>query len=201
VPRVLDRSLSRFPRPVRTAIDWGLTIAFAVGFVLVFQAEVAKPFRIPTASMEPTLHCARPVAGCLASFSDRVIANRLAYRFRDPERGDIIVFKTPPAAEEQCPPGGTFVKRVIGLPGETWEQRDGDVFINGRRLIEPYVPTEREGVGAYARRRIPSSHYFVMGDNRSLSCDSRMWGAVPEKNLIGPVILKYWPPQRIEIAP
>jgi signal peptidase I len=185
---------------VRTAIDWGVTIAFAVGFVLVFQAEVAKPFRIPTASMEPTLHCARPVNGCLARFSDRVIANRLAYRFRDPERGDIVVFTTPSAAEQQCPPGGTFVKRIIGLPGETWEQRDGDVFINGRRLFEPYIPKEREAFGTYAPRRIPAGHYFVMGDNRTQSCDSRAWGPVPRENLVGPVITTYWPPQRFEIA-
>ena len=147
MPRLLDRSLSRFPRTVRTAADWALTIAFAVGVVLVFQAEVAKPFRIPTASMEPTLHCARPVDGCLARFSDRVIANRLAYRFRDPERGDIVVFDTPQAADEKCPPSGTFVKRIIGLPGEKWEQRDGGVFINGRRLIEPYIAKSGKASG------------------------------------------------------
>jgi signal peptidase I len=200
MPRLLDRSLSRFPRTVRTAVDWALTIAFAVGFVLVFQAEVAKPFRIPTPSMEPALHCARPVAGCLARFSDRVIANRLAYRFRDPERGDIVVFDTPPAAEQQCPTSDIFVKRIIGLPGETWEQRDGDVFINGRRLIEPYLPNDRKDFGTYAGRRVPAGHYFVMGDNRSQSCDSRAWGPVPRENLIGPIILKYWPPQRLEVA-
>jgi signal peptidase I len=104
--RVLHRSLSRLPRAVRTAIDWALTIACAAAFVLVFQAEVAKPYRIPTASMEPTLHCARPISGCRATLSDRVIANRLAYRLRSPRRGEIVVFETPAAAAAYARPVG-----------------------------------------------------------------------------------------------
>src|SRR5215210_7980661 len=95
VVRILDRSLSRLPRPLRTLLDWGLTIMIAAGTVLVFQAEVAKPYRIPSASMEPTLHCAKPASGCRARLADRVIANRLVYRFHAPRRGDIIVFTAP----------------------------------------------------------------------------------------------------------
>ena len=82
--KVLDRAQSRIPQPWRTIVDWLVTIAVAVAFVLAFQAEVAKPYRIPTSSMEPTLHCAKPGDFCEGRFSDRVIANRLAYRFRDP---------------------------------------------------------------------------------------------------------------------
>src|SRR5438445_12608937 len=103
---------------MRTVLDWLLTIAAAVAVVLVFEAEVAKPYRIPSASMEPTLHCARPAEGCKAATSDRVIADRLAYRFHGPRRGDIVVFTAPSAAARACQAGGTFVKRVVGLPGE-----------------------------------------------------------------------------------
>lgn len=200
--RVLDRSLSRLPRRLRTPIDWAVTIAFAVGFVLVFQAEVAKPYRIPTASMEPTLHCARPVDGCTGTFSDRVIVNRLAYRFRSPRRGEIVVFKTPIAAEAQCPPGGTFVKRVIGLPGETVAIDDGVVSIDGRRLDESsYIRNPAQAGTQSGVWRVPSDRYFLVGDNRTGSCDSRAWGAVLKSSLIGPVIARYWPPQRIDFAP
>jgi signal peptidase I len=185
------------PHGWTVALDWIVTIVGAVAIVLAIKAWVVNPYRIPTSSMEPRLHCARPGPGCLARFSDRVLANRFIYHVREPQRGDIVVFNTPAAAEEHCPPAGTFVKRIIGLPGETWEQRDGDVFINGRRLMEPYIPREREDFGTYDRRLIPPGHYFVMGDNRTQSCDSRTWGVVPRKNLIGKVFATYWPPNRI----
>ena len=94
---LLDRAQSRLPRPWRTVIDWLVTIALAAGFVLAFEAEVAKPYRIPSSSMEPTLHCARPGAWCLGRFNDRVLANRLAYRFGHPRRGQIVWVQ--PAAE------------------------------------------------------------------------------------------------------
>jgi len=179
------------------ALDWIVTIVGAVAIVLAIKAAVVNPYRIPTSSMEPRLHCAQPGPGCLARFSDRVLANRFIYHFRDPERGDIVVFDTPPAAERQCPPGGTFVKRIVALPGETWEQRDGVVYINERRLVEPYVPDDREDFATYERRTIPPDHYFVMGDNRMHSCDSRFWGPVPRDDLIGQVFATYWPPNRI----
>ena len=194
--KVLDRAQSRIPQPWRTIVDWLVTIAVAVAFVLAFQAEVAKPYRIPTSSMEPTLHCAKPGAFCEGGFSDRVIANRLAYRFRNPERGEIIVFKTPKTAE-RCggsDGGSTFVKRIIGLPGERVSERDGVVFVNGRRLVEPYVDAALRGRETASWPRVTRGHYFVLGDNRTHSCDSRTWGTVPRGNLIGPVTLTYWPP-------
>src|SRR6059058_6277956 len=103
----VDRLTRRLPQPVRVAVDWIVTLAVALAIVLTVKVEVANPYRIPSASMEPTLRCARPAAGCDATFSDRVIANRLAYRFHDPRRGDIVVFTAPPAAARECSEGGT----------------------------------------------------------------------------------------------
>src|SRR5207253_7804531 len=131
------------PRGWRVAIDWAVTIIGAVAIVLAIKAWVVNPYRIPSSSMEPTLHCARPGSGCLARFSDRVLANRFIYHFRKPHRGDIIVFKTPPEAADKCGSGGTFVKRLIGLPGETVREKNGFIFINGRKLIESYVQASR----------------------------------------------------------
>ncbi len=176
-------------------IDWGLTIALAFVAVLIFQAEVAKPYVIPSPSMEPTLHCARPVNGCEGRLADRVIANRLVYRFQAPRRGEIVVFKAPAKADAVCGTGGTFIKRLVGLPGEKVSMRNGYVFINGIRLDESYLrPGYRDGeTGEW---RIPSAKYFVLGDNRTMSCDSRRWSFVPRDNIIGRAEVIYWPPNR-----
>jgi signal peptidase I len=153
--------------------------------------------------MEPTLHCAIPASGCEARFSDRVLANRFIYHLKDPERGDIVVFETPLAARERCGAGGTFVKRIIGLPGERLELRNVKgltyVFIDGRRLEEPYIAPNRRDTRNPRTYVIPEDGYFMMGDNRGQSCDSREWGTVPRRNLIGKVFATYWPPNRISI--
>src|SRR5438874_2598397 len=120
----VDRLTRNLPHPLRVAVDWILTLAVAIAVVLTVKVEVANPYRIPSSSMEPTLRCAKPGTGCDGTFSDRVIANRLAYRFCDPHRGDIVVFEAPPAAAQRCTEGGTFVKRLIGLPGEVVSERD-----------------------------------------------------------------------------
>jgi signal peptidase I len=201
----VDRLFPNLPHGWRVAIDWVVTIAGAVAIVLAIKAWVVNPYRIPSSSMEPTLHCARPAQSCEASTSDRVLANRFIYHFRSPRRGEIVVFKTPPLARQECGSEGTFVKRLIGLPGEVWELKDGFVYINRRRLDEPYLQPGRRDhqnmalIDIPPRKftRIPKDHYLMMGDNRNSSCDSRRWGLVPRKNLIGKVFATYWPPSRI----
>jgi signal peptidase I len=181
---------------LRKIVDWVLTLAIAAGFVLLFEAEVAKPYRIPSSSMEPTLHCARPGAWCEGQFSDRVIVNRLAYRFRDPARGDIVVFDAPQAAATNCGEGGTYVKRLIGLPGDTVSERHGVISINGKPLKENYTigAAQDPTTGTW---HVPKGRYFLVGDDRAHSCDSRVWGTVPRSSLIGPILLTYWPPDRL----
>src|SRR6266567_902573 len=152
---------------MRTVLDWLLTLAAAVAVVLVFEAEVAKPYRVPSASMEPTLHCARPADGCEARFSDRVIANRLIYHFRSPRRGEIIVFEVPEVAKARCGAGGVFVKRIIGLPGELIAERHGYVYINGKKLNEPYIKPDRRDFMNHRPVKIDPGNYFMMGDNRA----------------------------------
>jgi signal peptidase I len=194
----IDLVTSRIPPPWRTVVDWLLTIAIAVGAVLAIKQWVVNPYRIPSSSMEPTLHCAEPGNGCTARFSDRVLANRFIYHLKDPERGDVIVFDTPPKAERECfGEGGTFVKRLVGLPGETVSIRRGVVFIDGKQLEEPYVPPERRDNQTFPPYTVPPDEYYFLGDNRRESCDSRRWDAVPKENLIGEVFAVYWPPQRI----
>ena len=197
----LDRVTGKLPRRVRIAVDWIVTIVGAVAIVLAIKGWVVNPYRIPSSSMEPTLHCARPATGCEARFSDRVLANRFIYHFRDPQRGDVVVFDVPPAAKAKCGAGGTFVKRIVGLPGESLQLRlvrsREFVYINGRKLDEPYVQPARRAFGPEQTWEIPKSSYFVMGDNRSQSCDSTEWGPVARDNLIGKVFMTYWPPQRI----
>ena len=195
--KILDRSLSRLPRPLRTLIDWALTITIAIVAILAFQAEVAKPYKIPTSSMEPTLHCGKPADGCRSRVSDRVIANRIVYRFHAPERGDVIVFKAPASVAAACNAGGTFIKRIVGLPGEQVSMENGHVLINRVRLNEPYLTPAYRGTESGEWPRSSGSGYFVLGDNRAMSCDSRRWGVVPRKNIIGRADLRYWPPDRI----
>jgi signal peptidase I len=196
VVRILDRSLSRLPRQLRTWIDWAFTVSLAVVGILVFQAEVAKPYRIPSASMEPTLHCGKPADGCRARVSDRVIANRIVYRFHAPERGDIVVFDAPANVESTCNAGGTFVKRIVGLPGERVSMRGGDVFVDGTRLNEPYLAAGSRGSESGEWPRSTQDGYFVLGDNRTMSCDSRRWGTVRRQSIIGRADVRYWPPNR-----
>jgi signal peptidase I len=205
--------VNRLPDPWRKVVDWLLTISLAIGFVLVFEAKVAKPYRIPSSSMEPTLHCARPSRDCLSATSDRVLVNRLAYDIGSPQRGQIVVFTAPAGANvcRQGDAGMTFVKRLIGLPGETVrEDKDGFILIREpgasawTKLKEPYLSarTRLADEGDFNQTwKVPTGEYFLLGDNRPDSCDSRKWGAVPRSNLIGPVIFSYWPPTRISYHP
>jgi signal peptidase I len=195
----VERLTHGLPHSWRVTIDWLVTIAGAIAIVIAIKSWVVNPYRIPSSSIEPTLHCARPALGCEARFSDRVLANRFLYHFVKPHRGDIIVFDTPPAAEQQCGAGGVFVKRLIGLPGERIEEKVGVIYINDKKLTESYLKPGRRDARSYGPRKLGPNEYFMMGDNRKMSCDSRQWGPVPRKNLIGKVFGVYWPPGRISI--
>jgi signal peptidase I len=203
----LARLFPGLPRGVRVTLDWILTIAGAILIVLALKEWVVNPYRIPSSSMEPTLNCAKPAPGCLGDSSDRVLACRVCLDFGPPSRGDIVVFNTPSEAAAKCGEGGTFVKRVIGLPGETVREDDnGFIWIRGPdsktfvKLKEPYLSSDRRLLDSAHFGQVwhvPPDKYFMMGDNRSQSCDSRTWGSVPRDKLIGTVFFVYWPPDRI----
>ena len=203
----LARLFPGLSRATRVFLDWVLTIAGAIFIVIAIKHWVVNPYRIPSSSMEPYLHCARPGTGCLGASSDRVLACRICLTFSNPSRQDVIVFNTPKPAAVKCGEGGTFVKRLIGLPGEgVREDNEGFIWIRGpnsrfwKKLDEPYISKQaRNFDSAHYHRHwnVPDGEYFMMGDNRSESCDSRTWGSVPRENLIGTVFFVYWPPDRI----
>ena len=205
----LARLFPGLPHGVRVTLDWILTIAGAILIVLALKEWVVNPYRIPSSSMEPTLNCAKGPAspGCLGDSSDRVLACRICLDFGSPSRGDIVVFNTPTEAALKCGEGGTFVKRVVGLPGETvHESNKGFILIKKPgtpefvKLKEPYLPAQSRLADSQHFGQtwtVPPGSYFMMGDNRAQSCDSRTWGAVPRDKLIGIVFFVYWPPDRI----
>jgi signal peptidase I len=207
----LARLFPGLPRSVRVTLDWILTIAGAILIVLALKMWVVNPYRIPSSSMEPTLNCAKGAGGanpgCLGNSSDRVLACRICLDFGPPSRGDIVVFNTPSEAALKCGEGGTFVKRVIGLPGETIHENDkGFILIKKPgspefvKLKEPYIPKQSRLADSQHFGQtwtVAPDSYFMMGDNRSQSCDSRTWGPVPRDKLIGTVFFVYWPPDRI----
>ena len=153
-----------------------------------------QPFRVPTSSMEPTLSCARPTEGCSARFNDRVLVAKIVYRFRDPHRGEIAVFHAPPAAKERCSEGGTFLKRVIGLPGETVSEKNGFFYVDGRKLAEPYSTSHyRDSVTSEVASTRAEA---VLHDGRQPHRLLRLAhvGAGAAASFIGPVVATYWPP-------
>jgi signal peptidase I len=175
----------------------GLIGVIVVVVVVGAVTGVLRPYRVPSSSMEPTLHCARPAPDCRARFSDRVIA--IKYLFGGPSRGDLVAFHTPPLAAVRCGAGGTFIKRVVAVGGDTWEERAGRIYVNRVRVAEPYVPADERDDRTIAPVHVPAGHYFMLGDNRASSCDSRSWGTVPRKSVIGKVWATYWPPSRLTI--
>ncbi len=168
------RSLGR-----RLVRDVFIPLVMAVLLALVFQATVAKPYQIPSGSMLPTIQ-----------ISDRILADRLVYHFYSVQRGDVIVFNPPAGVDSDTP----FVKRVIGLPGDTVEVRGGKVLVNGQEFDVAGATTPTYVMPA---EKVPDGQLFVLGDNRNESYDSHRWGFVSKDNVIGRADLIYWPPDHI----
>jgi signal peptidase I len=179
---------------MKRVLEYAGIAVVAVLVALAIQAWVVKPYRIPSESMLGTL---RP--------GDRVLVNRLVYRLHEPRRGDVVVFRYP------RDPSVVFIKRIVGVPGDVLQVRDGRLLVNGRRTQEPYVhrtagrtdPTVAQAAVAGSTLHdpwslaepytVPPGRYFVMGDNRTDSDDSRDWGTVPRGAIVGEGLATYWP--------
>jgi signal peptidase I len=186
-------------------VELFLIVAVALGLALGIQAFLVKPFRIPSESMVPTLE-----------ISQRVLVDRLSMRFSDPDRGDIVVFKPPQGADDNvcgvehpdnqaCPrptaqrSDTNFIKRIVAIPGDRLSVVDGRVYIDGKRQNEPFIRPDGSCAICNLPRpiTIPPGYFFMMGDNRGESADSREWGPVPKKWIIGNAFFTYWPPGRV----
>lgn len=166
-------------RPIAIAASV-FVIGLASGFA---QPAVLGLVDVRSPSMEPTLHCAA-APGCRALRADRVIVSRVPYWLRNPVRGDIVLIRMAPGA--RCSAGELIVKRIIGLPEERVAIVEGKLFVDGRRLREPYVTDS--GDAAVAAATVPADHYYVMGDNRRVSCDSRVMGPVEDGRIAARVL-------------
>jgi len=171
--------------------EWIEPILLAIILALIIRTFFFQAFKIPTGSMRPTL-----------IEQDRVLVNKILYKYRDPQRGDIIVFRYPADGKRD------FIKRLVGLPGETLEIKQGKLWVNGELVAEDSVLRRfyyynrddwMHGKGDQIVK-IPDKSYFVLGDNSAQSSDSRNWGFVPEENVIGKAFMIYWPPKRIRVT-
>jgi signal peptidase I len=178
----------------------------AIGLALLIQAFLIKPYRIPSESMEPTL-----------DVGQRVLVSRFTYHFSSPDRGDIVVFHPPKGADsntcgvskpedEACPKptpqrdSVNFIKRIVAVPGDRLSIQQGHAIVNGVRQKEDFTKPCAPGTCNFPRTiKIPPGHFFMMGDNRGASDDSRFWGPVPQKWIIGQAFFTYWPLDRVGI--
>ena len=171
-------------RRQRWVIEWVAIILIAVSVAFVVRTFVAQTYFVPSTSMWPTLKA-----------GDRIVVNKL---YGAIHAGTIIVFKRPPAEHCGQPPVPDLVKRVIGLPGQTISAAGGKVFVTGKVLPEPWLPKGPQSYTAMAKpEKVPKGDYYVMGDDRTDSCDSRTWGPVKASYVVGKVFLILWPPSRI----
>jgi signal peptidase I len=178
---------ARMPRWTRTTLEWTAVIAVALAVAFLIRAYVVQTYFIPSVSMEPTLQ-----------IGDHILVLKAAYDFTSPAIGDVVVFKAPPKEHENCsdPDVQDLVKRIIALPGDKIYSKGNQIFVDGAPLHQPWQYTQPLGTPITLQVVAPNS-YFVMGDNRSNSCDSRVWGDVPRGNIIGKAIFIFWPPSRI----
>lgn len=174
-PRVTEA-----PRPFQSLIDLLHDLAIAVVVCVLLITYVVQAFKVQGTSMSPEL-----------LDGERILVNKFIYRFADIERNDVVVFWYPEDPEL------SFIKRVIGLPGETVEVRNGDVYVDGVVLPEDYVIPENADRRGFPAQEIRPGHYFVLGDNRRGSNDSRSWGLVPERYIYGKAFVRIWPPREI----
>ena len=171
-------------------------VVVAILVAVLLRTFVVATYSIPSGSMEPTLQ-----------IGDRIVVDKLSYHLHGVDRGNIVVFTTPPNENCAGPPVSDLVKRVIGLPGEVISLKDGNVYINGKLLPEPFLPPSVRddtypgpSAAPYALHqpyRIPAGDVYVMGDNRPESCDSRYWGPIRESTIVGKVDMRIWPLSRI----
>ena len=189
---------SRGRRTGRWLFEAAVIVMVALLVAVLLRSFVVQTFYIPSASMEPTLQ-----------IGDRILVNKLSYHLHGVGRSDIVVFRRPPLEERSCsgPLVNDLVKRVIGLPGDTISLSHGKVLINGRQLAEPWLPAgdltgPGPGSAPYSLAKpykVPAGDYFLMGDNRTYSCDSRYWGPIPRSLIVGKVDLRIWPLNRLGI--
>jgi signal peptidase I len=202
-----SRTSKKQKSPLYSFVELVATVAVAVGLAFLIQAFVVKPYKIPSGSMEPTLHVGQ-----------RILAYRLSTH---PGVGDVVVFHPPAGADPATPVCGdpsqggghaqacdlptaqrssqTFIKRVVGVPGDRLRIVNGHVYRNGVREKDSYIAPCQPGSECNFPKTIvvPAGHYYMMGDNRGDSDDSRFWGPVPQKWIIGEAFFTYWPPDRI----
>lgn len=188
VPSAGDRQEERAGRPARWLVEWAAVFVGAVLLAVGVRTYVAQMFYIPSGSMLPTLQ-----------IGERIVVDKLAYKLGPIHRGDVVVFSRPPLEQANFK---DLVKRVIGLPGETIASVDGRITIDGRPLAEPWLPTPpppslpsnvAEPFSLQHPFRIPAGEYYVMGDNRTDSADSRYFGPIPADIIVGRMAFKAWP--------
>jgi signal peptidase I len=176
-PTAAPTEETRPPHPLRReARAWTLDLIVALGLATVVIIFFYQPVKVEGTSMAP-----------LISDQERIFINKFVYRFEPIGRGDVVVFWYPLDRSK------SFIKRVIGLPDETVEIRRGRVFVDGHLLDEPYVPPKYADFGNYGPFRVPRGEYFVMGDHRASSNDSRIFGPVPDQFIYGKAVFAYWP--------
>lgn len=163
--------------------DWAETLIFALVLALIIRAFFLQVFWIPSGSMIPTF-----------DIKDRIVVNKVVYHFSAPQRFDVIVFRSVPAMGDQKK---DLIKRLIGLPGEKLQLKKGTVFINDVPLTEKH--SMNLDFCDFGPVMVPADSYFVLGDNRPASADSRYWGFLPTKNVIGPAFLQIWPLNKIRL--
>jgi signal peptidase I len=171
-------------------LDLTETLVIGLSIFLVVYLFFMQPHQVNGQSMVPTL-----------DNGDYILTDKVSYRVGDPERGDIVVFKAPPAANCPTGTGCDFIKRVIAVPGEEVEVKDQKVYVNGIAIPENYIPESYEiNAGAYTRGktiRLGMDEYMVFGDNRPYSSDSRAWGPISKSEIVGKAFFRYWPPKSV----